>query len=482
MRNLITSFCFLILIFIPSGFFAQNPSGVFATMAKDDANQMVREFPEEIVILSVSDYEAAVILSEEGTQILRNSVTTHGSKYIFHPDESSAISTVLSSPNRNSQPVFTITEDAFVQRCLDAVNPDNITETILEYEAYGTRYHTTPQAEQAVLDQQAKWNRMISDSGRTDIRTRIYTHSETPMPSVILTIDGSANPDEYIIIGGHMDSTSWRTDNAPGADDNASGMATLNEIFRVLLENEFVPQRTVEIMGYAAEEIGLVGSNEIASEYAQNGKNVLGYVQFDMTGYKGSADDVYIAEDSYNSTELNQFLKDLMDHYNSFGDHAFTYNVTICGYGCSDHASWAANGYHASFPFESAFSDSNPNIHTPQDLYSFFDTPDHAAKFTKLGLQYIIEAAKTTTLSTPDFQENSLIIWIRDRELFYDFNYTGDKINSFSLMNIAGQTILSHAVTPENNRVNLEKLSSGFYFIQFKTLNNRTFLKKFAIN
>lgn len=482
MKLLLTSFCFLFSIFITSGSFAQNQAAVFATMAKDDAEQFVLDFPDEITILSLSNHEAAVILSEEGRQILRNSVTTHGSKYIFHPNESSAISAVTSSKNSASQLEFTITEDAFVQTCLDAVNPDNIKTTILEYEAYGTRHHTKPQAEQAVLDQQAKWDQMITDSGRTDIRTRIYTHSETPMPSVILTIDGAVNPDEYIIIGGHMDSTSWDIDDAPGADDNASGMATLNEIFRVLLEKEFVPQRTVEIMGYAAEEIGLVGSGEIAAEYAQNGIDVLGYVQFDMTGYQGSVDDIYIAEDSYNSSALNQYLKNLMDHYNSTGDHTFTYNVTTCGYGCSDHASWAANGYHTSFPFESAFNASNPIIHTPQDVYSFFNTPNHAAKFTKLGLEYIIEAAKTSRLATPDFEENALLIWIRNKELFFDLKQTGDAITDISIINVSGQTVFSRSVPAGNNSINLEKLSSGFYFIQFKTDNNRKLLKKIALN
>lgn len=478
----LTSISFLMFIIISPSTLAQNPPSVFATMATYDAEQFAREFPDEITILSLSDNQAAVVLSEKGTQILRNSVTTHGSKYIFHPDESTAVSTVLTPKNRNSQLDFTITEDAFVQTCLDAVNPDNIKTTILEYEAYGTRHHTTPQAEQAVLDQKANWDRLIADSGRTDIHTRIYTHTNTPMPSVILTIDGAVNPDEYIIIGGHMDSTSWNIDNAPGADDNASGMATLNEIFRVLLEKEFIPQRTVEIMGYAAEEIGLVGSAEIAAEYAQNGMNVLGYVQFDMTGYQGSVNDIYIAQDSYNSSELNQYLESLMDHYNSSGDHVFTYDVTICGYGCSDHASWAANGYHTSFPFESAFENSNPHIHTPEDVYSFFNTPDHAAKFVKLGLEYVIEAAKTTRLSTPDFQENSLLTWIRDRELFFELKNIGDEISDISVVNVSGQTVISRTITPEIQSVNLQLLSSGFYIIQFKTKNNRQISKKIVLH
>jgi len=38
-----------------------------------------------------------------------------------------------------------------------------------------------------------------------------------------------------------------------------------------------------------------------------------------------------------------------------------------CGYGCSDHASWNAQGYPASMPFESSMARDNPTIHTAKD-------------------------------------------------------------------------------------------------------------------
>src|SRR5690606_10626505 len=145
----------------------------------------------------------------------------------------------------------------------------------------------------------------------------------TPMPSVILTIDGANSPDEFVIIGGHIDSTTFgNKDNAPGADDNASGISSLNEMVRVLLVKNFVPNRRIEVMAFAAEEIGLVGSAVIAEYHANNGVNVAAYVQFDMTGYKGSSSDMHITTDWYNSSELNDYLTDLMDHYNDTGAHS----------------------------------------------------------------------------------------------------------------------------------------------------------------
>jgi leucyl aminopeptidase len=66
-----------------------------------------------------------------------------------------------------------------------------------------------------------------------------------------------------------------------------------------------------------------------------------------------------------------------------------------CGYGCSDHASWTANGYPASIPFESTMEDINRKIHTAQDtLESAGGDASHAVKFAKLATAFVVEMAK----------------------------------------------------------------------------------------
>ena len=54
---------------------------------------------------------------------------------------------------------------------------------------------------------------------------------------------------------------------APGADDDASGCSVVIKLFRVLSKLKKKPYRTITFMFYAGEEIGLVGSNEIAMRY-----------------------------------------------------------------------------------------------------------------------------------------------------------------------------------------------------------------------
>jgi bacterial leucyl aminopeptidase len=484
MKKFTSGICMFLLFGIAA--FAQNGNTIYATMDAADAVSFKALYPEGITILASNEKQAAVLLSEEVTHSIHDNVKTHGPGYIFRASEALAMQALSREPRRNPQIDYSITEDVFVNECLDLVDGQNIEDDILELEAYGTRYHTRAEAEQAVLDQQSKWDAMILAAGRTDVSTRIFNHVNTPMPSVILTFEGANSPDEFVIIGGHIDSTAWPSNNnAPGADDNASGIASLNEMVRVLLEKNFVPNRSIEVMAFAAEEIGLVGSAEIAQEYANNGVDVAAYVQFDMTGYNGSSSDIYITTDWYNSNTLNTYLTQLMDHYNSNNTnpaHNFTYGFTECGYGCSDHASWADNGYDAAFPFEAAFGDDNPNIHSSGDVYSFFGDPDHSVKFAKLGLEFLIEAAKPQTLSVNDFSENAIRVFVKNKTLNYRLNNTVSNVNEVSVFNVAGQRIISEKVNTENGSLQLSQFAQGFYIVQFTLENGHAFTKKFILN
>ncbi|WP_428743670.1 M20/M25/M40 family metallo-hydrolase [Tenacibaculum sp.] len=380
----------------------------YGTIETKDALKLQKVAPSDIKILSSQNGFSAVKLSHHAAEKLHHMILTHGPGFIYEPSEKQAIQTIQKLQSKKAyqqRASYTISEDQLVSQSLGLVNNTNIANHIVELENYGTRYHTTQKATQAVQDLKQKWETMAS--GRSDVSVRIVDHSSTTMPSVVMTIQGSDLPNEYVIIGGHIDSVSpERETNAPGADDNASGIATITEMARVLFQMDFQPKRTIEFMAFAAEEVGLRGSKEIAQDYKNSSINVLSYVQFDMTNYKGSPKDVYISDDSYNSSTLNAFLASLMDHYNASGNHQFTYDYTRCNYGCSDHYSWAQQGYDAAFPFEASFNDSSPYIHTVNDTSDRFPTANatHAAKFAKLGLEYLIEVAKSKgSVSVPAY-------------------------------------------------------------------------------
>ena len=74
--------------------------------------------------------------------------------------------------------------------------------------------------------------------------------------NVIADIPGSELPDEYVIIGGHIDS--W--DGATGTTDNGTGVATTLEAARILMKSGAKPRRTIRFMVWSGEEQGLLGS------------------------------------------------------------------------------------------------------------------------------------------------------------------------------------------------------------------------------
>ncbi len=77
-----------------------------------------------------------------------------------------------------------------------------------------------------------------------------------PLYNVIADIPGGEKPDEYVIVGGHIDS--W--DGATGTTDNGTGCATALEAARILMKAGVKPKRTIRFMLWSGEEQGLLGS------------------------------------------------------------------------------------------------------------------------------------------------------------------------------------------------------------------------------
>ena len=90
---------------------------------------------------------------------------------------------------------------------------------------------------------------------RIDIRNH-FQPGPTKFYNVIGDIVGSEFPDEYVIIGGHIDS--W--DGATGTTDNGTGSATTIEAARILMAAGATPRRTIRFMLWSGEEQGLLGS------------------------------------------------------------------------------------------------------------------------------------------------------------------------------------------------------------------------------
>lgn len=92
---------------------------------------------------------------------------------------------------------------------------------------------------------------------------------------------------EILIIGAHQDSLNYALPfyRAPGSDDDGSGTVTNMQILRSLIEHDFLPPSdiAIEFHWYAAEEGGLLGSQDIAAAYEKAEKKVKAMFQMDST-------------------------------------------------------------------------------------------------------------------------------------------------------------------------------------------------------
>lgn len=176
-------------------------------------------------------------------------------------------------------------------------------------------------------------------SANSAITVRRVTHSFN-QPSIIATLPGANS--RIVIVGAHYDSTAGSTTaRAPGADDNGSGTVVVLEALRVLAQSRFVPTNTLEFHFYAGEEGGLLGSQQVFSQYRSQGRSVIAMLNQDMTGYSPSGK-VSVYTD-YVDSALTAYVRIVATQYTGA-----TPSSSTCGYGCSDHASARSNGFRKS--------------------------------------------------------------------------------------------------------------------------------------
>ena len=157
---------------------------------------------------------------------------------------------------------------------------------------------TTAEALRADL---LKYKRPLSFETSSSARVAVKsTHQATANGlNVVGVIEGSDPTlrQEYIVVGGHMDHCGPLAGNYyPGANDNASGTAVAMEIGRALMTAERKPKRSVVIVGFGGEEMGLKGSTYFVSHFPADAGKVVGMINFDMVAEGDGAGCSYSAE------------------------------------------------------------------------------------------------------------------------------------------------------------------------------------------
>jgi leucyl aminopeptidase len=307
---------------------------------------------------------------------------------------------------------YTIDNPATVNAISANVVQANICSTITSLSDFNTRFYKTQTGFDAAAWIKQRWEQITA--GRPDVQVSYFDHPNFLQHSVILRIVGTQTPEESVVLGAHLDSirsgqpagcesSAQGCPRSPGADDDASGIASLTETLRAAVAVGYKPARTVFFIGYAGEEAGLLGSKDIAifmnPAVKQTKAPPIGALQLDMTNFKSTATnppavDVGVLNDTnFTNAPQNAFIASLIATYQPTLTVATN---TSCGYGCSDHASWTTQaGVPASIAFEARFGQHSQNLHTINDTLANMDTTcSHGAKFSRIGAAYMAELAK----------------------------------------------------------------------------------------
>jgi hypothetical protein len=261
-----------------------------------------------------------------------------------------------------------------VRTILQNVSPASLESSIRGLQGFGTRHWSD-----ANRDSIARWIRArFMGAGVTDVVIDSFQYSSTWQKNVIATIPGSDFTGEEIVLGAHTDATTSTPAVAPGADDNASGVAAILEIARVMKSAGYRPAKTFRFVGFGAEEVGLVGSAEYSAKAKLDGTRIIAMINFDMIAYrpKGMVNTEFTVAWYTNGRSLSSLDSSMARTYTTLVPVMST-SVSSR----SDSYSFSKDGFPAVFNFDGGTSVA---YHTVRDIVDSLDLA-YAAEIVRCG-------------------------------------------------------------------------------------------------
>ncbi len=206
----------------------------------------------------------------------------------LEPDELPDEATIV-TPNRDETVLLNLTNQ---------VQQDRLFMHVSRLQGFGSRHFGSTQADPnfgigaAANYIQQEFNAIRDQSqGRFSVTTQpfdfTYNGQGHTGQNVIGILSGYEAGAGVIVVGAHYDSISVERDNpnapSPGANDNATGVAALLEIARIMSQRQ--PRATVIFVAFGVEEINRVGSIAFVNNYiVGNNIDVYGMINMDIIG------------------------------------------------------------------------------------------------------------------------------------------------------------------------------------------------------
>ena len=405
-----------------------NNSEVFATAERFDANTMVlvdhQAFEGNevytLVYCPASEQEAYI---GEGEALLRTNdyVLVKGSAMPYKNDGAVAIFNKEAQLPRLTRDFPVVTEvNPTIQEMLDQVNMDSLEAIVQHLQDYQSRIWNSNIAFAASDWIAGRMEALGLEVEQQAFNASTWMGSGAAAPNVIGIQRGTLYPDTYVVCGSHFDSFSYEAmfggGTAPGADDNATGVASVLESARIMTQYEF--EYSIIYCAYGCEEMGLYGSEAYASRCQQEGMDIIGYFNNDMNGYL-YGDQIHIDCIYPNSVEP------IGTYYMNVGEVYYPElpirHVNFSS-GDSDHTSFNNHGYMGIYPFED-YENHSPYIHTPNDVIGTSVTSfEMSQQYCQMNIACLAEIANPVG-DTPQVYCNPVVGFAIQEPVFKEVSF-----------------------------------------------------------
>jgi hypothetical protein len=192
--------------------------------------------------------------------------------------------------------------DPEIKKMVSEISSENMEATVKKLVSFGTR-HTLSDTKSSTrgIGAAQRWVKSEFDNyaklsnGRLTSEIDYFTikadgrriKNDSQLGNVMATLKGTdATDDRVLIISGHLDSRATdvmdSTIDAPGANDDGSGVAAMMELAKIMCKREF--PFTIIFVAVVGEEQGLYGAKHLADKAKDQNWNVIAMINNDMIG------------------------------------------------------------------------------------------------------------------------------------------------------------------------------------------------------
>ena len=449
-----------------------NDSQVFATAEQFDAKTMVlldeNAFAENDVYTLVYCPQA----EQDAYSALHktpNYVVVKGAAVPFKNDGAVAIHNKEARlPQRHRDFPVVTEENPLVREMMDQVSMDSLEATVQHLQDYQSRLWNSTNAFTASDWIAGRMEALGLEVEQQPFYASTWFGSGQAAPNVIGIQRGTLYPDTYVVCGSHFDSFSYEayygSGNAPGADDNATGVASVLESARILSQYEF--EYSIIYCTYGCEEMGLYGSEAYASRCQQEGMDIIGYFNNDMNGYLYG--DVIHIDCIYPNS-----VAPIGDYYMNVANVYFpempVRHVNFNA-GDSDHTSFNNHGYMGIYPFED-YQNYSEYIHTPNDLIGIsVNSFAMSQRYCQMNIGCLTEIANRVVDTTGMNEVTDLRAELYPNPVEDQLNIVSEEIQKIFVFNVMGQLVKTVEVGGQDRyTLQVADLPKGLYSLQLVT-------------